>query len=492
MEMKQTISTQMRQQQRLVMTPKLQQALKLLQVPTLELEQILKEEVLQNPLLEEIDPSEEDEPDQDQEREREAEPSENGAGAEEEQTPEAAAEAPEPQEPEDPVDWDDYFNDGFSGQAYEQEHEELDERFERVAVAQESGYQQLLKQLRLTLDDELDLQIGEYVIGSLNTDGFLTCDVEEVARTFEVDVARVEAVLKVIQSFDPPGIAARNLQEALLLQLDARGETDSLAAEVVRDHFDSLKSRKFNEIAKELKISTQEVQEIAQQIGHLDPRPGLATFSENAKYVVPDLVVEKVDGEYIVYLNDSNIPRLRVSRAYRDELNRSRVEGDKATAEFIMGRLNSAKWLIQTIEQRRRTIVKVMQCIVDEQREFFDKGPVALKPLTLQQVANRIGMHESTVSRVTTNKYVQTPRGVFELKYFFSSSLDTDDGENMSSKAAKTRIREIIDGEEKRRPLSDQKIVDLLKLEGLNIARRTVAKYREQLSILPARMRKTY
>jgi RNA polymerase sigma-54 factor len=208
--------------------------------------------------------------------------------------------------------------------------------------------------------------------------------------------------------------------------------------------------------------------------------------------VVPDLIVEKVDGEYIVYLNDSNIPRLRVSRAYRDELLRSKEGGDKATTEFITGKLNSARWLIQTIEQRRRTIVKVMQCIVEEQKEFFEKGPVALKPLTLQQVANKINMHESTVSRVTTNKYVQTPRGVFELKYFFSSSLDTDDGENMSSKAAKTRIREIIDGEEKRRPLSDQKIVDLLKAEGLNIARRTVAKYREQLGILPARMRKTY
>ena len=277
-----------------------------------------------------------------------------------------------------------------------------------------------------------------------------------------------------------------------MLQLKAHGDENSLAAEVVTHHFDALKNRKFNEIAKELRVTPARVQEIAQEIGQLDPRPGLSTFGESARYVVPDLVVEKVEGEYIVYLNDSNIPRLRVSKAYRDELTRSREEGDKETREFIMGKLNSARWLIQTIEQRRRTIVKVMQCIVEEQADFFEQGAVALKPLTLQQVANRIGMHESTVSRVTTNKYVQTPRGVFELKYFFSSSLDTDDGENMSSKAAKTRIREIIDKEEKQRPLSDQKIVDILKTEGLNIARRTVAKYREQLGILPARMRKQY
>lgn len=475
----------MRMQQRLVMTPKLQQALKLLQVPTLELEQILKQEILMNPLLEEIEVGDEDEEGESPEEERVAD---EEKAAEAEAAEERNEEAPETEA----IDWEEYFNDGFSQSGFEGEREELDDRFERVAVAEENGYDKLTVQLHLNLYDELDIQIGEYIVGSLNADGFLTSDVEEVARYFEVELPRVEQVLRVIQSFDPPGIGARNLQESLLLQLAAKGEEEGPAATVVREHFEALKNRKFNEIAKEMHITVQEVQEIAQSIGQLDPRPGLSTFGEDAKYVTPDLVVEKVEGEYIVYLNDSNIPRLRVSRAYREELARSRQDGDKETREFIMGKLNSARWLIQTIEQRRRTIVKVMQCIVEEQEEFFDKGPVALKPLTLQQVANRIGMHESTVSRVTTNKYVQTPRGVFELKYFFSSSLDTDDGENMSSKAAKTRIMEIIGSEEKRRPLSDQKIVDMLKEEGLNIARRTVAKYREQLGILPARMRKTY
>lgn len=475
MDMKMTPS--MKLGQRLVMTPKLQQALKLLQVPTLELEQILKQEMMQNPMLEEVDLGDDDEETA-------------------EETTDEAEEQEEPTAEDDDADTDfdidEYLDDGFKSIGWEPEQEELDERFERVAVAPESGTEKLINQLKLSVDSDLELEIGEYLVGSLNNDGFLSVELDEVARVFETDVETVERVLAVIQDFDPPGIGARNLQEALLLQLRAQGRGDGLAAAVVRDHFDALKNRKFAEIARELRVSPKEVQEISAEIGHLDPRPGLSTFGDDARYVTPDLVVEKVEGEYVVYLNDSNIPRLRVSRAYAEELNRNRNGGDTETRKFIVDKLQSARWLIQTIEQRRRTIVKVMQSIVEEQRDFFDKGPVALKPLTLQQVANRIGMHESTVSRVTTNKYVQTPRGVFELKYFFSSSLDTDDGDSMSSKAAKTRIREIIDKEDKAKPMSDQKIVDMLKAEGLNIARRTVAKYREQLNILPARMRKTY
>ena len=475
MDMKMTPS--MKLGQRLVMTPKLQQALKLLQVPTLELEQILKQEMMQNPMLEEVDLGDDDEETADETTD------------ETEEQEEATA---EDDDAETDFDIDEYLDDGFKSIGWEPEQEELDERFERVAVAPESGTEKLINQLKLSVDSDLELEIGEYLVGSLNNDGFLSVELDEVARVFETDVETVERVLAVIQDFDPPGIGARNLQEALLLQLRAQGRGDGLAAAVVRDHFDSLKNRKFAEIARDLRVSPKEVQEIAAEIGHLDPRPGLSTFGDDARYVTPDLVVEKVEGEYVVYLNDSNIPRLRVSRAYAEELSRNRNGGDTETRKFIVDKLQSARWLIQTIEQRRRTIVKVMQSIVEEQRDFFDKGPVALKPLTLQQVANRIGMHESTVSRVTTNKYVQTPRGVFELKYFFSSSLDTDDGDSMSSKAAKTRIREIIEKEDKAKPMSDQKIVDMLKAEGLNIARRTVAKYREQLNILPARMRKTY
>jgi RNA polymerase sigma-54 factor len=471
MDMKFQLRTSM--QQRLVMTPKLQQALKLLQVPTMELEQILKQEMMQNPMLEEFEPEEE-----------ELEPSENGVDNEEETKAES--------ETGEPIDWEEYFDDGFKATGWEPEPEDLDDRYEKVAVAPETGRDQLLTQLNLDLTDELDLRVGEYLIGSLNSDGFLSCDLEEAAREFEVDLERVEWVLEMIQNLDPPGIGARDLREALLLQLRALGEEHTLVATIVRDHFDALKNRKFADIAKHLKVSPKDIQDVANDLSRLDPRPGLATIGDDARYVTPDLVVDKVEGDYVVYLNDSNIPRLRISRTYVGELQKSRAGGDTETRDFISNKLNSAKWLIQTIEQRRRTIVKVMQCIVEDQREFFEKGPRALRPLTLQQVASRIGMHESTVSRVTNNKYVQTPRGVFELKYFFSSSLDTEDGETMSSKAAKTRIQEIIAAEDQRRPLSDQKIVDILKLEGLNIARRTVAKYREQLGILPARLRKTY
>jgi RNA polymerase sigma-54 factor len=232
------------------------------------------------------------------------------------------------------------------------------------------------------------------------------------------------------------------------------------------------------------------VQEAADSIATLSPRPGNEIGPEEAKYVIPDLVVDRVDEDYVVYLNDRNVPRLRISTAYRELLTR-RKKGDE-TQEYILGKLNSAKWLIQTIEQRRRTMVKVMNCIVEQQRGFFDKGISNLKPLTLQQVASQIGMHESTVSRVTTNKYVQTPRGVFELKFFFSSGLETSSGEDMSAKTARDIIQQLIDGEEKKEPLSDQRIADILHSRGLRIARRTVAKYREQMEILPARYRKRH
>ena len=478
MEMK--FGLQLRQTQRLVMTPKLQQALKLLQVPTLELQQILKQEILQNPLLEEIEDVEEED-----ERETEVDseaPADAPAEREEEPRQETLSEeAPVDKEPDE--SWDDYFSDGFD-LGYKRTEDQQDEFYERVPIAQTSYIDKLLSQLRIITDDPIELQIGEYIIGSLNESGYLTCSLEEIANTYKVELALVERVLRFVQSMEPVGIGARDLQEALLIQLKARGLGDSVTAEIVRDQFEALKQRKYTEIAKRLHISVEEVQEHANVIKDLDPKPGFELMTDDVRYITPDLIVERVGEEYVVFLNDKNIPRLRISTAYRKELEKGNVNGSKETRDFILGRLSSARWLIQTIEQRRKTMVKVMECIVDEQREFFEKGPGALRPLTLQQVASRIGMHESTVSRVTTNKYVQTPRGVFELKYFFSSSLDTEDGDEVSAKAAKTRILDIIGKEEARRPLSDQKIADILKEDGLIIARRTVAKYRGELKAL--------
>jgi len=459
-------------QQRLVMTPRLQQALKLLQMPTQELQLVLKQEILQNPLLEEVDESDEilDEEAPEEEEEVQAEESEK--------------------ESEEPIDWDDYFEAGFGiGSGYAEE--EREDFLERVPVAKQSFADYLMSQLRLVTDDDKTLVIGEYIVGSLDDSGYLTCPLEEVANTFETTVAEVGAVLAIIQTFDPPGVGARDLKECLLIQLRSRDLGDSMAARIVSDHFEEFKQKKYLDISKKLKISIKEIQTQATIIGSLNPKPGLDIIAEGPKYVIPDLIVDRVGEKYVVYLNDKNVPRLRISQSYRNELQYN-PDISTETKDFIQGRLKNAKWLIQTIEQRRRTMIKVMQSIVEEQEEFFEKGTAALRPLTLQQVASKISMHESTVSRVTTNKYVQTPRGVYELKFFFSSSLGTQSGEEVSAKSAKLRIKEIIAKEDAKKPLSDQKIADILIEGGLIIARRTVAKYREQLGILPARHRKQY
>jgi len=459
MEMK--MNLQLRQRQQLVMTPRLQQALKLLQLPTLELEQVLKNEVQANPLLE---IEEEDEEQDRAQRERSEEPQAGNLD-----------------------NWEDVFNDGFDMQY--QEKEELPEDFvERVPVHRQSAGDKLQRQLRMVTSDAELLRVGEYIIGSLDDRGFLTIGLDEIQNVFGVSEARAREALILVQTLEPPGIAARDLPECLLLQLAARGMADSLVARIIRDHFKELMQRKYQEIARKLKLGVEDVQEAARDIGELDPKPGLELSSEEPHYIIPDLVVEEVDGEYVIYLNDRHLPRLRIADSYKDYLRKA----NKDTKDYVQGKLNQAQWLIRTVEQRRATMVKVMAAIIEEQRDFFEKGPQALRPLTLQQVASKIGMHESTVSRVTNNKTVQTPRGIFQLKYFFSSSLSTEDGEEVSAKAAKSRIQEIVSKEEKKRPLSDQKIADILRQEGLMIARRTVAKYREQLGILPARLRKEF
>ena len=473
MNMKLRLHQGLYQRQQLVMTQRLQQALKLLQIPTLELEQILRQELQINPLLEEFDPAEEDE-------------------IQDDVTDKDTADVPaeESTDPAEDVDWDEYFKDGFKDGTWEREHDDED-RLERPAASIPSGQEELTTQLSLVIEDELDRKIGEYLIGSLDEAGYLTCPLTEAAAYFEVDEERVEGLLKIIQEFDPPGVGARDIKECLLLQLKARKREDTPEAEVIRNHFEALKNRKFADIAREMKIAPHEVQKIAERIGELDPKPGMATVQDGAAYITPDLVVEKVDDDYVVYLNDGNIPRLRVSNAY-DAVKAGKKGGDTDTVQFIDEKRRYAEWIIKTIEQRRRTMIKVMEAIVREQREFFTSGAIALRPLTLQQVATEIGMHESTVSRVTKQKYCQTPRGVFPLKYFFSAGLDTDEGEEVAAKAVKEMIQEIVAGEDSARPLSDKKIVELLSARGLKIARRTVAKYRDHLGILNARMRKKF
>ncbi|HPF71137.1 MAG TPA: RNA polymerase factor sigma-54 [Candidatus Krumholzibacteria bacterium] len=462
--------------QQLVMTQRLQQALKLLQVPTLELEQILRQELQGNPLLEEVEPEEEVEAETALDREL---------------SEMEGVERTRETEPEhENRDWGDSWDEGFRAANSTELGWDDEDDLERPQKYVPSGQEDLSDQLHLAVPDGLERRIGEYIIGCLNEDGMLACPVAEIAAYFEVDSATVEAVLRIVQTFDPPGVAARDLPECLLLQLEARGLEESDEAHVIRHHFEALKNRKFAEIAREMKIGTADVQEIATRIGELDPRPGLSLQTEGARVIVPDLEVVKVDedgDEYAVYLNDANLPRLRVSQAYEGGSDHSEDE-----VKFIDEKKKHAEWVIKTIEQRRRTMIKVMEAIVREQNEFFEKGAIALRPLTLQQVASAIGMHESTVSRVTRQKYVQTPRGVFPLKFFFSAGLDSSDGGEVAAKAVKLMIKEIIEGENTARPLSDKKIVDMLQDRGLRIARRTVAKYREQMGILSARMRKQF
>ena len=452
-------------QQRLAMTPRLQQALKLLQVPTLELQQILKQELQENPMLEEVDDVVEAEDD-------------------------AELKSQEDDGDEDKVDWDDFWNDSYDG-GFRSSEPRSEDFHERVPVTKVGLRDLLESQLGQNSNSPDQIEIGNFIIGCIDDDGYMRVPVEEIARDLGKSVEEVEKTLELIQTFDPAGVGAGSRQECLLIQLRSRGIDNPVAEAIVRDHFQSFLQRRYADIAKALKTTPEQVQAAADVVATLNPNPGAQLTGDDPQYVIPDLIVERVNDDYEVFLNDKNVPRLRISARYRELLRQNKSRKDPASS-FIHGKLNSAKWLIQTIEQRRRTMVKVMKCIVDEQREFLERGIAHLRPLTLQQVAGRIGMHESTVSRVTSSKYVQTPRGVFPLKFFFSSSLETAGGDDVSAKSVKNLIKELIDGEDRKVPLSDQAIADVLHERGFRIARRTVAKYREQMNILSARQRRRY
>lgn len=465
--------------QELRINPRLYQAMDLLYMPLLDLQQHLKQELVANPFLELVEPT--DEP---------VDESENS----------------ETKEDENEVDWEDILLDGFETGGRREEYEER-EYFEPTAVATRDLYDHLRDQISLLRLEARQIMIAEEIIGNIDDAGFLTCSLEEVLDSlnrflssadanqagfdemepFALD--EVEAALGVIQSLDPPGIGARDLRECLLLQLRDREMTNGLVYDIVEKHFEQLVNHRWAEISKELGVSPREVQTAADDIAKLDPKPGLQYAGGEGNYIIADLVVEKVDSDYIVFHNDTALPRLRLSRSYR-EVARDKGKFKGENKEFISNKLNNANWMLQAIEQRRQTMLKVMNFIVNRQRDFFEEGIEHLKPLTLREVAEVINMHESTVSRVTNQKYVQTPRGVFPLKFFFSSGLSTDSGEDVSARGIKARIRKLVSEEDPKKPLTDQAIVDILKREGINIARRTVAKYRDQLGILSARMRK--
>jgi len=488
-------SAQLRQEMKI--NPRLYQAMELLYMPLLDLQQHLKQELAENPFLEMQEPDVQEE----------VELNEEGKD-----------------EPAEEIDWEEILLDGFDAGGRRQQYEQR-EYFEPTPVEAPGLQDFLMEQLHYLGLPERAIRLGEEIIGNVDDDGSLSCGLDEVLlgvnlwldevrpvirdrmedvedeeeriqqelvfqelfRPYEMEEA--EAMLEVIQAFDPPGVAARDLRESILIQLRRKGMEDSLPSILVKEHFNDLVNHRWADIAKLRGLTPLVVQDAADEIAKLDPKPGLRHSSDPERYVIPDLIVEKIDGEYMVFANDTSLPRLRLSRAYR-EVARDKNQFKGENKEFISSKLNSANWMIQAIEQRRQTMLKVMGFIVDRQRAFFEKGVQHLKPLTLREVAEHIEMHESTVSRVTNEKFVQTPRGVFPLKFFFSSGLSTSSGEDISARGVRDKIQNLVDDEDSKKPLTDQAIVSLLKSEGVNIARRTVAKYRDQLGILPARMRK--
>ncbi|QJR35083.1 RNA polymerase factor sigma-54 [Gemmatimonas groenlandica] len=486
-------STGLRQE--LKVNPRLYQAMDLLYMPLLDLQQHLKQELLTNPFLDLVEPEDEDDESADADEVPEAEDLAE---------PETAVESEPEKTGDDDVDWEAVLLDGFETGGQREEHEQR-EWYEPVTVDTKHLSDHLTEQLSLIEMSPREAILADEFVGNISDDGYLACPLEVIQRGVNEWLAaeaeerdaevtpfsddEMQAMLKIIQELDPPGVGARDLRECLLLQLRAAGHRDSMAYRLVEESFEELISHRWSELSKRFGISAQEVQSAADEIAKLDPKPGLRYSAGGDNYIIPDLVVDKIDQAYHIFLNDGNLPRLKLSRAYQ-EIARDKKKFDTESKDFIASKLNSANWMIQAIEQRRQTMLKVMHYIVDRQRDFFERGVQALRPLTLREVAEAVGMHESTVSRVTNEKFVQTPRGVLPLKFFFSSGLATSDGDDVSARGIKDQIQKLVSGEDTKSPLTDQAIVEILQQTGVQIARRTVAKYRDQLGVLPARMRK--
>jgi RNA polymerase sigma-54 factor len=481
------LKQQLKLSQSLVMTPQLQQAIKLLQLSQLELVASVQQELEQNPVLEEIT-----EGDEDPARDNVAEAASEVAA---EQTPEV--EAPTQEGAEEAaadkladIDWQSYA-DAYPQTSYGGSGGNDEERrsFEATATKRESLQDHLTWQLQLSSMPEEDQLAASWVIGNLDDNGYLQSPADEIARQSGAPQERVEAAIARIQKLDPPGIAARDLRECLLLQLDALRIKDPLVRALVSEHLAPLQKREFKALVRDTGATIEEIAAAAHVIGNLEPRPGRAFGGEEPIYIVPDIYVHKIGDDYHVVLNEDGLPKLKLNALYRDVLAKSR-DVAKDTREYVQERVRSALWLIKSIHQRQRTIYKVMESIVRFQREFFDRGIAYLKPLNLRDVADDIGMHESTVSRVTTNKYCHTPQGIFELKYFFNSSISRVDGDAVASESVKERIRKLIAAEDPKNPLSDQRIAEILKGTNIDIARRTVTKYREAMNILSSTQRR--
>jgi RNA polymerase sigma-54 factor len=462
--------------QKLIMTPSLQQAIKLLQLSKLELQEVLNQELLENPLLEELG-------EETKQEEAEAEAQETKTETEEE----AKAAEPQPEKEKDSfdeIDYDAYFQDyleyGYNPRMGE-DHEEFP--IENTLTRPPNLTDHLTWQLSMSDASPIVKEIGGFIIGNIDEDGYLRASNQEIAAAGPYELADVERAVATIQLLDPIGVAARDLRECLLLQLDFLEVDVPLVEIVIRDHWEEFMQRHFVQLSRILSVDMKTLEGVVEVIKHLDPKPGRKYSNERAIYVEPDVYVQKVSDEYVIVLNEDGMPKLRINGSYRQMLNSMDSKSDGETVNYIKDKIRSAVWLIKSLDQRQRTIYKVAESIVKHQREFLEKGIDYLRPLVLRDVADDIQMHESTVSRVVSNKYMHTPRGLFLMKYFFHSGIDSDTGEDISSLTVKKKIQGFIDGEDPRKPLSDSKIMKILNDEGINIARRTVAKYRDELNI---------
>lgn len=463
------------QTQKLIMTPELRQAITVLQMSSLELTEYVEQQVLENPLLEV--------------REHDGERGEEQEASREDGSPGTA------EKKEFDLDWVEYFQDssdlGISPGRGQRE------------IIDQPGYEQFVSHAP-TLVEHLNLQLSlsragkeiknivQYLIGNLDARGYLGISLEEAGEQLGANPEKMQQALNVLQAFDPPGVGARDLQECLTIQLDLRQEDNPLVRKLVHEFLPDLAEGRLAKIASKLDVSPQEIQSAADTLKTLEPKPG-RNFShhDDIRYIVPDVVVEKVEGQYIILVNDVAIPRLTINNTYRTVLAKN-SSADQNTKQFVEEKLNAAAWLIRSIEQRRLTLYKVANCLVELQRDFLDHGVKSLKPLNLKKVADIVGVHESTVSRATSNKYIQTPQGVFEMKYFFSTGLSDAMGTQVSAESLKKILQEIIQEEDPANPLSDQKIAELFDQRGIKISRRTVTKYRDELGIPSTNRRKRY
>ncbi len=468
--------------QKLVMTPQLRQAIKLLQLGRLELTEALQAEIEQNPMLEESPTLQE-------------QVSNPDALNAEENTTQNETLTTDRVKGDDPssvaeINWEDYSNSFDTDLSFSHEAPPADAPSQFDFISATPGLDSYLLWQLTHLDlSEKDADITQFIVCNLDGHGFLEASIADICAYGDCDEEEAEGCLRIVQSLDPPGVAARDIRESLLLQLDRLDYYDTLPYQIVEEHMDLLQSRNYAQIARETGSPVKKVMEAVAVIQELTPYPGNEFSNEQTNYVVPDVYVHKIDGEFVIQLNDDGLPQLQLSSEYQ-QLLKQKGSLNSESRGYLRENKRNAEWFIKSIEQRQRTIYRVMESILKFQRDFFESGPAAMKPLILRDVAEDIGMHESTVSRVTSNKYVHCPQGIYELKYFFSTAVPNADGNTIAAEAIKTRIRQLISGENPAKPLSDNKISELLEQENISVARRTVAKYREQMKILPVKHRR--